>query len=229
MKIRTLLSAITMAVLTTSSYAGGDIAPVVVPDEPYVESHVESHVEPVAVQRRPLPVYIGAGAAWGQYYKDCGGACQYEDVTYGVTARLGYDFNQYIGAEARFISTFWGADDLGGQKLQHVGLFVKPMAPINENFNVYGLLGYGWTETSTGGNKNLATVDKDGFSAGLGLEYDLSSKEADREENVYYQDGFDGQGDQELGWGLFLDYQHLLVDNRHPDMDVISAGVTFDF
>ena len=217
MKKRILLSAITMAVLTTSSYAGGDIAPIIMP------------VEPAAVQHTPSPVYIGAGMVWGQYNKGCKGACQYEDVTYGMMVRLGYDFNQYIGIEARFISTFWGADDLGGQELQHAGLFVKPMAPISENFNVYGLLGYGWTETSTDGNKNLVTVDKDGFSVGLGLEYDLSNKEADREENAYYENGFDGQGDQELGWGLFLDYQRLLVDNEYPDMDVISAGVTFDF
>ena len=217
MKKGILLSVITTAVLTTSSYAGGDIAPIMMP------------VEPVAVQHAPSPVYIGAGMVWGQYNKGCSGECQYEDVTYGMMIRLGYDFNQYIGVEARFISTFWGADDLGGQELQHVGLFVKPMAPISENFNVYGLLGYGWTETSTGGNRNLETVDKDGFSAGLGLEYDLSNKEADREANAYYANGFDGQGDQELGWGLFLDYQRLLIDNEYPEMDVVSAGLTYDF
>ena len=218
MKKGILLSAAAIAVIATSSYAGGDIAPIMMPFEPIAVQHAA-----------PSPVYIGAGVVWGQYNKGCREECQYEDVTYGMMVRLGYDFNQYIGVEARFISTFWGADDLGGQELQHVGLFVKPMAPISENFNVYGLLGYGWTETSTGGNKNLVTVDKDGFSAGLGLEYDLSNKEADREENAYYENGFDGQGDQELGWGLFLDYQRLLVDNEYPDMDVISAGVTFDF
>jgi OOP family OmpA-OmpF porin len=212
-----LLSAVTMAVMTTSSYAGGDIAPIMLP------------VEPVAPTHAPTPVYIGVGMVWGQYNKGCSGECQYEDVTYGMMVRLGYDFNQYIGVEARFISTFWGADDLGGQELQHVGLYVKPMAPISENFNIYGLLGYGWTETSTGGNRNLATVDKDGFSAGLGVEFDLSSKEEDREDNAYYENGFDGQGDQELGWGLFVDYQRLLIDNEYPDMDVISAGVTYDF
>ncbi len=212
-----VLSAVVAAVMTTSSYAGGDIAPIMVP------------MEPAAPSRAPSAVYIGAGMVWGQYNKGCSGECQYEDVTYGMMIRLGYDFNQYIGVEARFISTFWGADDLGGQELQHVGLFVKPMAPISENFNIYGLLGYGWTETSTGGNRNLITVDTDGFSAGLGVEFDLSSKEEDREENVYYPNGFDGQADQELGWGLFLDYQRLIVDNELPDMDVVSAGVTFDF
>ena len=217
MKKRIVLSAITIAVMMTSSYAGGDIVPVVIPVEPTAPTHV------------PSPVYIGAGLVWGQYNKGCKGACQYEDVTYGGMIRVGYDFNQYIGVEARFISTFWGADDLGGQELQHVGLFVKPMAPISENVNVYGLLGYGFTETRTGGNKNLATVDADGFSAGLGVEFDLSDKEADSENNVYYENGFDGQGDQELGWGLFVDYQRLIVDNELPDMDVVSAGVTYDF
>ena len=53
--------------------------------------------------------------------------------------------------------------------------------------------------------------------------------EDDREEDTLYEGGFDGQGDQERGWGLFVDYQRLLIKSDVPDMDVVSAGVTYDF
>jgi len=72
-------------------------------------------------------------------------------------------------------------------------------------------------------------MDDNGFSAGFGLEYDLSDKRDDYDRNIYYPEGFDGQGDQEMGWGLFVDYQRLLIDSNIPDLDVVSAGVTYDF
>lgn len=217
MKKSMLISMIAVAAITTSSYAGGGVVPVVIP------------VEPVPPAQELSPVYIGVGLIWGQYANGCLKECKYEDVTYGAMVRAGYDFNQYFGIEARLLATFWEADELGGQELQHIGIFAKPMYPMGEDFNMYGLLGYGWTETTTGGNGNLPTVDDSGFSAGLGLEYDLSDQEDDREEDTIYDRGFDGQSDQELGWGLFVDYQRLLIKSDVPDMDVISAGVTYDF
>jgi len=158
--------------------------------------------------KTPTPVYIGLGLVWGKYSGcDASPGCKYEDVTYGAMVRAGYEWNQYIGLEARALATFWGDDPLGGEKLRHFGLFAKPMYPIG----------------------NLPTVDESGFSAGIGLEYDLSSKEDDREKETIYDRGFDGQADQENGWGLFVDYQRLLIKSDVPDMDVVSAGVTYDF
>lgn len=177
----------------------------------------------------PNPFYLGVGLVWGRYSGCISQGCEYEDVTYGVMARAGYDWNQYIGIEARGLGTFWDADPLGGQELQHVGIYAKPMYPLGEDFNVYGLFGYGWTKTTTGGNGNLLTVDDSGFAAGIGLEYDLSAKEDDREEGVTYNRVFDGQANQENGWGVFIDYQRLLIKADVPDMDVISIGFTYDF
>ncbi len=189
----------------------------------------EAVVEPIPAMKTPTPVYIGLGLVWGKYSGcDASPGCKYEDVTYGALVRAGYEWNQYIGIEARALATFWGDDPLGGEKLRHFGLFAKPMYPIGEDFNLYALLGYGWTKTSTN-NINLPEVDESGFSAGLGLEYDLSSKEDDKESDTAYDRGFDGQADQERGWGLFVDYQRLLIKSNVPDMDVISAGVTYDF
>jgi len=199
MKRNILLSVAAVVAAMTLANAGGDIAPV---------------YEPVAapeptVQYEATPAYIGVGLNRAIYNNQCGTNCTYEDVTYGVTLRAGYEFNQYVGIEARYIGTFWGADELGGQELSHVGLYVKPMMPLDTNFNIYGLLGYGMTTTTTGGNGNLPEVDEDGFSAGLGIEYDLV--------------------EEEKGWGLFVDYQRLLIDSNVPDLDVVSAGVTYDF
>ena len=204
--------------LSVTTYAGGKKGVVL----------AETPVEPIPAVE-PDPVYIGAGLVWGRY-NDCSvPSCAYEDVTYGGMLRAGYEWNQYFGLEARLLATTWKADPLGGQKLQHAGVFTKPMYPVIEDTNLYALIGYGWTKTRTGGNGNLPTIDDSGSSAGIGLEYDLSDKEDDLDEDGYYDREFDGQADQEQGWGLFLDYQRLLLDSNAPDLDVVSAGVTWDF
>ena len=191
MKKNMILSVATMAVMATSSFAGGDIAPIIAP------------VEPMAAPMK-VPVYVGAGLVWGKYNKTCAN-CEYEDVTYGVMLRAGYEFNEYIGIELRYLATFWEADPLGGQELQHIGIYAKPMYPVDEKVNLYALLGFGWTQTTTD-SKNLEEVDESGFSAGAGIEYTL-----------------------EQNWGLFADYQRLLIKSDVPDMDVVSAGITYDF
>ncbi|PHS30106.1 MAG: hypothetical protein COA92_10070 [Sulfurovum sp.] len=185
-------------------------------------------VEPIPLVN-PSPYYVGIGFVWGRYNGCTSPGCEYEDVTFGTMVRAGYEWNQHFGIEARGVGTFWRADPLGGQELQHFGLFAKPMYPLGEDFNIYGLLGYGWTKTTTGGNGNLQTIDEGGFSAGIGFEYDFSSKEADREAAVNYDRVFDGQANQENGWGIFIDYQRLLIKSGVPDIDVISIGITYDF
>jgi OOP family OmpA-OmpF porin len=204
MKRNIILSVAAIAATVTMSYAGGDIVPV-----------YEPVVAPEAIQYDSVPVYVGLGLNRGVYNHSKCSNCDYEDVTYGITLRAGYDINEYVGIEARYIGTFWDADELGGQELTHVGLYVKPMMAINEQLNIYGLVGYGLTTTSTGGNGNLAEVDDNGFAAGIGMEYDIDTEDA--------------EGSLESGFGLFVDYQRLLIKSDVPDMDVLSAGVTFDF
>jgi len=199
-----LLSVAAIAATMTLAQAGGDIVPV-----------YEPVVAPEAIQYDSVPVYLGLGLNRGIYNNDCGSNCTYEDVTYGLTLRAGYDFNEYVGIEARYIGTYWDADEAGGQELTHFGLYIKPMMPINEQLNIYGLVGYGVTTTTTGGNGNLGEVDENGFAAGLGVEYDIDTQDA--------------EGSLESGWGLFVDYQRLLIKSDVPDMDVVSGGVTFDF
>lgn len=220
MKKNILSSVAALAMVSTLSQAGGVfIAP---PAEVLTP-------EPV-VMNSPSPIYIGLGALWGRYNGSCGSAssdCEYEDATYGALGRLGVDINQYFGLEARILGSFLDVDENGGEELQHVGLFVKPMLPLGEDISVYGLIGYGWTQTKAG--KYLTEIDDDGLSIGVGFEIDFSDMEEDRESDVDYRGTFDGQGDQEKGFGLFVDYQRLLIKKDVPEMDVVSAGITYDF
>jgi OOP family OmpA-OmpF porin len=202
MKKSIILSAIALSAMATMSYAGGDID---VPDYVPVE-------EPIAVEEPiQMPVYLGLGLVRGRYYgENCGnGVCSYEDVTYGAMLRVGYDFTSYLGLEARLLGTFMDAGSFGGQELQHMGLYLKPMLNVSEEANIYGLVGYGFTKTNNDGKLN--EVDENGFSAGVGVEFSLV-EEANN-----------------AAWGLFVDYQRLLIDSNVPDMDVVSAGVTYDF
>ncbi|HEO98278.1 MAG: porin family protein [Campylobacterales bacterium] len=177
----------------------------------------------------PSPWYLGAGLVKLDY-KGCHNSCEFEDVTYGMMVRGGYEFNQYIGLEARGMWTGWEAE--GAELEHHFGIFMKPMVPVSENFNAYGLLGYG--KTKIGGTYERAAMDESGFSWGIGIEYDLSDREDDEEENTRYNREFDGQADQEKGWGIFIDYQQLLVNKQNlgrgeVDLHVFSFGVTYDF
>ncbi len=212
-----LISSLVAVSLSTTLYAGGKgLAPAVVP------------VVPIEIID-PSPWYLGAGIVWAKL-SGCGMVdCEYEDVTYGAMVRGGYDYNQYIGVEARYINTFLDEGPFGGTPLAHIGLFLKPQYPVSERVNVYALLGYGYTE-NLGNGARLDYFDSDsGFSAGLGLEYDLSDREGDREEHTNYDRAFDGYADQGRGWSLFLDYQRLLIKSDIPDLDAISFGLRYDF
>jgi len=166
-------------------------------------------------------LYAGLGIVGSRYDTNC--KCTSDksgvDTTAGVMARVGYDFNKYIGMEARGLMTNWKTE---GGKVQHAGVFVKPMLPITDGLNAYGLVGYGKTKTKG----KLRTTDVSGLAFGGGLEYDLSR---DKKKDAKYDREFDGKGDQEKGLGVFADYERLYYKKGSPDLDTISAGVTYDF
>ncbi|HFU77267.1 MAG TPA: hypothetical protein ENK68_02035, partial [Epsilonproteobacteria bacterium] len=125
--------------------------------------------------------------------------------------------------------TFLDKGPFGGLPLAHIGLYAKPQYPVSERVNLYGLLVYGCTKNpGNGGRLNYFDCDS-GFSAGAGLEYDLSDRKGDFLKDAQYDRAFDGYADQGKGWSLFVDYQRLLIKSNVPDMDVISAGLRYDF
>ncbi len=232
---RIQLSLIALIASSSLAVAGGDIAPI----EFYEE---EIAVEEVLVEPAPTPIptpiptpvpvpvvpvanvsgiYAGLGIVAANYDTncDCAGEKSGTDKTAGIMARVGYDFNKYVGVEARgMLSNQKG----NGGEIKHAGVFVKPMIPVSEDTNVYGLVGLAKTKTQG----SLRRTDVEGLAFGGGVEYDLSD---DKKKNAKYDREFDGMADQEKGLGLFADYERLYYKSGSPDLDAVSVGVTYDF
>lgn len=219
-----------IALITSSSLmmAGGDMVPVTAYETEDVEvAQVEIVPEKVVIPAPIVPpanisgIYAGLGIVASRYDTNC--ACPGEksgvDKTAGIMARVGYDFNKYVGVEARgLLSNQKG----NGGEIKHAGVFVKPMLPVGEDVNAYGLVGL--AKTTTQGT--LRRTDVSGLAFGAGVEYDISS---DEKKDAKYDREFDGIADQEKGLGLFADYERLYYKSGSPDLDAVSVGVTYDF
>ena len=210
--MKKIISIITLGTFlaTGNLYAGDSIV------EP------ESMVAAIPDTINPLPFYIGLGVLWAGTSKDCrrcdyidgtprpGNGFEIDDSTWGGILRLGYDYNEYIGIEARALKASLNGDF---SETTHFGIFLKPQYPVSTQVNIYSLLGYGWTDITTEYCvSSEQEFEYDGFSYGVGLEYALS--------------GFTGSG-----WGLWVDYQNLMRDegpNNH-NSNIVSFGVTYDF
>jgi len=146
--------------------------------------------------------YMGLGITAVQYDTNC--KCPRNnlsgtDKTAGVIGKLGYDFNEYIGVEARGLKTMIASD---GGEVEHLSILLKPSIPLGEDFKAYGLAGWGQTKTSG----HLRKTDVDGFSWGAGLGYSVG-------ENI----------------SLFADYERLFQESDAPDLDSINMGIDYRF
>jgi OOP family OmpA-OmpF porin len=239
-----IVTSSTLLIMNGFAYAGGDILPtvfeteeVVVPIEEYVVPIEEylpvvkvltpvstPKVIPVPVVIKdilPLGLYVALGLTAARYDPNCNCPLKGKtDKTAGVIGRIGYDFNPFFGVEARAIKTKWLS---AGGDIEHYGVFFKPMYPISNDINIYGLAGYAKTETP---GVTRRKTDTKALAWGLGLEYDLGT---DTPKEGRYSRTFDGYGDQEAGWGLFADYERLVQKSGSPDFDTANIGVTYDF
>lgn len=204
-------------VATSSLFGGGDISPAVAPL--------------AIVEADPNPFYVGVGLLWAGVSRDCvTSGCpevRLKDSTWGGIIRAGWEYNQYVGIEGRALKATLDSD---WGETTHYGIFLKPQYPVSEKVNIYGLLGYGHTEIDTDCTAIHDTFKYDGFSYGIGLEYDLSETEDDRIEGTYDRP-FDGHMDQERGWGLWIDYQNLMHNEGPANFksNIITFGITYDF
>jgi len=206
-KVVSLIAA--SAALISMANAGGKILEPVNP---------EATVAPIAEESATLaPLYIGVGAVASFTEKDpC--ACSKDqsrekDTRYGVILRAGYDFSDYLGLEARYLKTFGSS---AYSKVTHYGLFLKPQYYINDNFNVYALLGYGKTKLKYNNGMTTESLTKSGFSYGVGAEYTLEKRTQDGTPKKY---------------GVWVDIQHLIKGEgtKNADANILSVGVTYDF
>ena len=206
------LSLVSIMALSGLAFAGGDIVPVV--------------EEPIIVEDNSA-FYVGIGYGYFNQSNDNIGntPVNIELALDTVLLQAGYQYNQYVAVEGRY----WiGVGDLeqSGSLTNDLsgdysawGIYVKPMYPVTEEFDVYGLLGYASTSLESDGGSYW---DTDGFSWGLGAQYEVA-------ENII----------------LFADYVNLGMPDSfdftdgngvvYPDTDAdinlytINVGVSYKF
>jgi opacity protein-like surface antigen len=145
-----------------------------------------------------------------------------------VLFQAGYKINSYFAVEGRY---WLGLDDtiINDRKtivncnLDTWAVYLKPMYPVTEKFDVYALLGYGKAQYDLD-TTNIAPITTfkdayDGFSWGLGATYNFTN-------NI----------------SVFVDYVNIYDDDRnliHPingsdinldeAIDMWSIGITYKF
>ena len=146
-------------VASTMMMAGGDIAPVV--------------EEVMVVEDNGF--YLGLGYGFMNVTRDSALASTEDGIDEdfsSVMLQAGYKFNSYFAVEGRY---WFGLDDvdLGTVANPDVvdapdawGIYAKPMFPVTEDLDIYGLVGYA--------DVSFEEEDFDGFSWGLGLSYEIT-------------------------------------------------------
>ena len=192
------LSIAAIAAMGTFAVAGGDIAPV----EPVVETPV---VAPVADRG----FYIGA--AYGVMGIDL--ADTFDTSHDAFMFQAGYKINPYVAVEGRYWSgssdDYTDSGTTYSAEVDAWGIYVKPMYPVTDAFDVYALLGYGDTDPSSNQDSSWPTYDTDGFQWGLGASYDINRN-----------------------FAVFVDYTYLYDDTQDGDdmtIDSWNFGVTYKF
>lgn len=198
------LSAVVAVFSTTVAFAGGDVAPV----QPYIE------VPTVTVEESNelTGFYAGLAYSCAQLTQDT------PDETHmgsGISASVGYNFNEYLAVEARYTTTLgdlayktWNIDEDRTGDISNIGIYLKPQMNIG-SLGLYGLVGYGQTTFDNG-----TSYSEDGIQYGAGLSMTAT-------DNVQ----------------LFVDYRRLYDDSGFDglaiDRDVAanswSLGANYNF
>ena len=149
-------SLLTFTLFTVLTMAGGDIDPI----EPQIDISVDNDT-----MTNSAAFYAGVGYTRVRYDE-----INTDHSDRGFTVQAGYDFNPYIGLEARYTnasknSTSYSFDG----DLKNIALYLKPMFPVTTDVSIYGLLGYGETTIDT----SLGEKSESGFQWGLGAKYSL--------------------------------------------------------
>lgn len=199
-----ILSACVMTAMSSFAFAGGDIAPVmepVIPEEPVFEalSGFYAGLGLSAVSTRDSVVSL-------DFLDEKTG----QDRLGNISLSAGYNFNEYIAIEGRYMTTISEEDRI---EMDGWSLFAKPQYPVGEKFSVYALFGFGGV-TMDGVNGYNVDVDEIDFQWGVGLNY-LAAKHI----------------------SVFVDYTSLAKDmdgiywNGAPkaDADGITVGVNYLF
>ena len=159
---KTLLSAVAIAALSSFAVAGGDIEPV-----------------PVVVPMEMGDFYVGLSYSCldaRQTDGDRRNSSINEDFE-AAMFQAGYSINEYFAIEGRY---WYGIEESiivndrlnTDSNIDIWGIYAKPMYPVMEGLDIYGLLGYASASYDL---SRSSLDDRDGFSWGAGLEYTFSN------------------------------------------------------
>ena len=176
-----VLSAVAVLAMSSFAVAGGDIAPV---EEPVVV------VEPVITDSG---MYLGLAYSYLNASiddtLDSGATKNYMDEDFSdIMLQAGYKFNSYVAIEGRYwfgLDTAYHFSDFDATdrdvNVDAWGIYVKPMYPVTDAFDIYALLGYAsadfnmdGVDVGNGYRQDLHSQDLDGFSWGIGAAYSFS-------------------------------------------------------
>ncbi len=203
MKTR-IVSLVSVMALSGLAYAGGDVAPI---EEPVVVPEVVDN----------SAFYVGIG--FGQVSINDDQTIEEIQSTL-VMLQAGYQYNAYVALEGRLSFGFntdydpGNTGNTGGDydnDISSWGIYVKPMYPITDAFDIYALLGYGGAQL---GNLESGDAYESGFHWGLGAQYEVM-------ENILifadYVKLYDGTG---------FDYR---AQDEDVDADAWTVGLSYKF
>jgi opacity protein-like surface antigen len=192
---------LSLAVLSSLGFAGGNYAPVVTPI-PVVEESQNGFYAGLALSA----VSTRDSAVSLDFFNVKSG----QDRLGNITFQAGYNYNEYVAFEGRYTTTFSDEDLV---KMNGWSLFIKPQYPVSEKFNIYALLGFGGVSLDPVNNSGV-NVDDTSFQWGLGLNYEVV-------DNVFiFADYTSLANDME---GLY--YNGAL----EIDADAITIGLSYQF
>ena len=150
--------------LSSGLYAGGDIVKDV---EPVITI-------PATVEEAKNNLYVGIGlsaVSTRESSLDFFSVEPGQDRTGDISLIAGYDFNEYLAVEGRYMVSVAEEDILDRTSW---GIYLKPQYPVTEDMKVYALLGFGGFDVS-GTNHTGINIDADdtGFQWGLGGSYKI--------------------------------------------------------
>ena len=127
-----------------------------------------------------------------------------QDRQIGVNLIAGYDIIEYLAIEGRAL---FGVAKAKNTKLQNFALFVKPNMNVVENINIYGLLGYAYSNSA----KAPFTDKEAGITWGAGLSYNIKDLIG----------GYDIL--------IYTDVLNLLHKNKTSSMAALNFGAIYLF
>ena len=199
---KSVLSLVSILALSGLAYAGGDVAPV---EEPVVVSVDES------------AYYIGLGFGQASVNDD---PTAEEITSTMVMLQAGYQYNEYVALEGRVSFGFSSEYEPGNtgnssgdfdDDIASWGIYVKPMYPVTDAFDIYALLGYGGVQL---GHLESGDAYESGFQWGLGTQYAITQSIL---VFIDYVKLYEGTG---------FDYRATTED---VDSDAWTLGVSYKF